>query len=66
MKDNRYEKGDDIPEGFAPGSIVDVELERKKLGIVVTRKERKIRSRKQLEKDLDDAIARIEELEAKL
>lgn len=64
MKDNKYEIGDEIPEGYKAGDLVDVELERKKLGITQVNKAQ-AKSRKQLESELDDALSRIKKLESK-
>ena len=64
MKDNKYEEGDNIPEGLMAGDLVDVGVEQEKLGIVP--KPRSVpMTRKQVEDDLKDALARIKVLEEK-
>ena len=64
MKDNKYEEGDNIPEGFMAGDLVDVGVEQEKLGIVPKPSSVPM-TRKQLEDDLKDALARIKVLESK-
>ena len=61
MKNNRYEIGDTLPEGKEVGDIFSLETE----GIVAPIREPKVklRSRQELENQLDDALKRIEVLE---
>lgn len=61
MKNNRYEVGDDMPVGVEAGDIVSKEVE----GIIEPPVDPlKKRSRRDLENQLDDALKRIEALEA--
>lgn len=65
MKDNRYEEGDSLPEGKMVGDIISIKAWRKAEGIEepVRKPKVKLRSRVQLEEELDDALKRIEVLE---
>ena len=67
MKDNRYEEGDDIPEGKMVGDIISITAWREAEGIEEPVREPKVklRSRVQLEEELNDALERIEVLENK-
>ena len=68
MKDNRYEEGDNIPKGKLAGDIISITAWREAEGIeepAVREPKVKLRSRVQLEEELNDALKRIEVLENK-
>ena len=65
MKGNKYEEGDNLPEGKMVGDIISITAWREAEGIEepVRKPKVKLRSRVQLEEELDDALKRIEVLE---